>query len=144
MDDDLVRTLTGAAGAVFAETPIFLAYAYGSRVCGYPRHASDLDVGYYLPGDRAGHRLSLYEEMILEDKLSRTTGYEVDLRNLGDAPLELRGRVLEEGARIYCSDERARIALESHLLSRYHDYKPTLGAMHARRLAVFAEESQTP
>ena len=54
------------------------------------------------------------------------------------APLALRGRVLEEGRRIYCSDEVARVNLECDLLSRYFDYKPELEALRRLRLAAMA------
>ena len=40
--------LCKVAEAVFASTDVFLAYAYGSRVCGDARPGSDLDIGYYL------------------------------------------------------------------------------------------------
>jgi len=55
-----------------------------------------------------------------------------------DAPLELRGRVLEDGGRIYSGDAARRVALERHTLSRYHDYKAEYAAMHERRLRATA------
>ncbi len=64
----------------------------------------------------------------------------MDLRDLGEAPLELRGRVLEEGIRIYCSDEVARVNLERDLLGCYHDCKPAFERMHEQRLKAFARE----
>jgi len=141
MKKDVLRKLVDAAGEVFAGTRVVLAYAYGSRVTGEARLDSDLDVGYYLEDSEADRPLPVYDEMILADRMSRLMGMEVDLRNLGTAPLELRGGVLEEGIRIYCSDERVRVALESSLLSRYHDYKPMFAAMHETRLAAFARGS---
>jgi len=139
MDQELLESLTEASRRIFQKTAIFLAYAYGSRVKGGARPDSDLDVGYYLGGYRDGDRLPIRQEMIIADRLSAATGVEVDLRNLALAPLEMRGRVLEDGIRVHCSDERARVALERRLLSMYHDYKPELEAMHAARLAGSAE-----
>ena len=117
---------------------MFLAYAYGSRVAGAPRPDSDLDIGYYLAPSYTRQDLPMLDQMVLEDGLSSATGMQVDLRNLAGAPLEVRGRALEEGVRIYCSMERERVALETALLASYHDYKPALAAMHERRLAAFA------
>jgi predicted nucleotidyltransferase len=139
IDPNLHLALRRAAGEAFATLPVLAAYAYGSRVAGTPRPGSDLDVGYYLEGYRQGARLSIAEEMRLASRLSAVVGVEVDLRNLAEAPLELRGRVLEEGVRIYSGDAVARVGLERDLLGRYHDYKETFRRMHAMRLRAVAE-----
>ncbi len=65
-------------------------------------------------------------------------GLEIDFRNLADAPLEVKGRVLEEGIRIYSGDEARRVELERDLLGRYHDYKETFERMHEMRLRAQA------
>ena len=138
MNDATLRQLREAARSRFAGTRIVLAYAYGSRVKGVARAESDLDIGYYLR-DRTNHApLPLQDEMRLADALSRVMGCAVDLRNLDGAPLELRGRVLEEGGRIFCADECERVTIERTLLGRYHDYKPAFTEMHKVRLAGFA------
>lgn len=137
--DDLHARLTAASAATFAGTPIVLAYAYGSRVWGTPHAASDLDVGYYLAPGMAPLCLAGETELRLADRLSQAMGVEVDLRCLASAPLGLRGRVLEEGRRIYASDEVARVTIERDLLGRYHDYKPKLEALRALRLEALAE-----
>jgi predicted nucleotidyltransferase len=139
MDRTDITALRNAAKRVFADTPVFLAYAYGSRVHGTPRAASDLDVGYYLAASVPRRTLPLHDELALEAELTQAVGYDVDLRNLGTAPLEVRGIALELGVRLWCSDESARVALETALLARYHDYKPAFAAMHTARLAAFAE-----
>ena len=138
MDDSIRARILEAAGDVFAPSPVFLAYAYGSRVCGTPMPDSDLDIGYYLAGFPARSELPVRDEMLLAADLSDAIGLEVDLRNLGEAPLELRGRALEEGIRIYCRDDVARVNLERDLLGRYHDYKEEFARMHQTRLAQFA------
>lgn len=127
------------AARVFASTDILVAYAHGSYVTGRARQDSDLDVGFYLRKDRRGRDLPLGEELRLASALSDAVGVTVDLRNLGEAPLDVKGRVLEEGVRIYSSDDVARVALERGLLGRYHDYKSELGAMHALRLRTVAD-----
>lgn len=63
----------------------------------------------------------------------------MDLRNVAFAPLELNGRVLEQGVRIYCGDEIERVELERNLLARYHDYKRMFEAFHDTRLAAWAK-----
>jgi predicted nucleotidyltransferase len=138
MDTVLLENLRAAAIQLFRDGPLLAAYAYGSRVSGRQRPGSDLDVGYYLKGYRAGELLTLREESRLASALSEAMGIEVDLRDLAGASLEFRGRVLEEGARIYSADDVARVALERELLGRYHDYKDIYRRMHDERLRSLA------
>ena len=126
--------LCKAARKVFADRGILVAYAFGSRIGGNPRPDSDLDIGYYLINDSTRQVLSLKDEMILVAALSAELGVEVDLHNLGSAPLELRGRVLEEGVRIFSGDDVLRVGLERTILSTYHDYKEVFEHMHEIRL----------
>lgn len=138
MDTALLERLRFAAARLFRDGPLLAAYAHGSRVSGRPRPGSDLDVGYYLKGYRSREVLALREELRLAAALAEAVGIEVDLRDLAGAPLELRGRVLEEGARIYSGDDVARVGLERELLGRYHDYKDLFRRMHDERLRALA------
>ena len=135
--EQLAAEVAQKARAVFDDSPVFLAYIHGSRVHGRPREDSDLDVGYYLEGYPSAEPL-LLEELALEARLCEVLGKPVDLRDLGRAPLEFRGRVLEEGLRIYCRDEVARVNLERDLLSRYHDCKEDFRRMHETQLRQYA------
>jgi len=138
MDTILVQRLRAAAGRLFPGSPLLAAYAYGSRISGRPRPASDVDVGYYLKGYRTGQLLSIRDELHLVSALSDAVELEVDLRNLAGAPLELRGRVLEEGVRVFSGDDVARVELERDLLTRSHDYKDAFQRMHEVRLRALA------
>jgi len=131
----IIDRASQACADVFCGTPVFLAYAYGSRIEGGETPASDLDIGYYLTTLGS---LPLADEMILADRLSQRLGMDVDLRNLGPAPLEWRARVLERGRRLHCTDETARVALERELMVRWFDEKPRIERLHATRLASFA------
>lgn len=142
MDTALVERLRQAAEQIFRDQPILAAYAFGSRLRGRPRPASDLDVGYYVTGYRRGEALSLRQEMLLASALSDTLGVDIDLRSLAEAPLELKGRVLEEGVRIYSGDDAARVGLERDLLARYHDYKDAFHRMHEIRLRELARSGR--
>ena len=135
---DFIAALRNSVERVFAGHNVLAAYAFGSRVSGRPFVDSYLDVGYYLTGYRRGVLLSIREEMLMTADLSRATGVEVDLRNLAEAPLELRGRVLEEGVRIYSGNDAERVELECYILARYHDYKDIFRRMHETRLRELA------
>jgi predicted nucleotidyltransferase len=141
MDQELLQRLRAAARRLFPRHGLLAVYAHGSRVSGRPRPASDLDVGYYLLGWRDGKTLPLSDEMALEDALTRAVGVEVDLRDLAGAPLELRGRALVEGVRVYSGDEVGRVTLERELLARYHDSKDAFRQMHEMRLRPRAGQS---
>jgi predicted nucleotidyltransferase len=138
LDPALLDRLRRAAASAFRDRHVLAAYAFGSRVFGRPAPDSDLDIGYYLDEPHRGAGLPLGEEMRLAGDLSDAVGLEVDLRNLAEAPLELRGRVLEDGVRIYSGAEPARVALERDLLGRYHDYKAIFQRMHEIRLRSHA------
>lgn len=131
----IIDVASSACAEVFRGTSVFLAYAYGSRIEGGATSGSDLDIGYYLATPEA---LPVAEEMMLADRLSRRLGVEVDLRNLGQAPLEWRARVLERGCRLHCTDEMARVTLETELMVRWFDEQPRLQCFHEARLASFA------
>ena len=128
------------AAPLLARHGIVAAYVYGSRVSGRPRPESDLDVGYYLEPFPSEKGLSVRDEMLLEADLSDALEVSVDLRNLAGAPLKVRGRVLEDGRRIYSGDDVARVGIERDTLSRYHDYKAEFAAMHELRLKSVREK----
>lgn len=138
MDEHLLEKLRQAATRVFPDAGVLAAYVHGSRVSGATHRRSDLDIGYYLLGHREGAALSVAAEMGLASELTAAAGMEVDLRNLAESPLDLRGRVLEEGVRIFSGDDVQRVGLERDLLGRYHD-KDELQGMHEERLKRVAE-----
>ena len=139
MDKELLKKLQTVAARLFSGRGVLAAYAFGSRVSGTPLEGSDLDVGYYLEGYRDREILPIREEMVLAADMSDEVGFQVDLRNLGGAPLELRGRVLEEGVRIYSGNDSDRVDLECDILARYHDYKDVFRQMHETRLKQTAK-----
>jgi predicted nucleotidyltransferase len=134
MEERLIELVRAAAAERFPRHGVLAAYVYGSRVGGRPRPDSDLDIGYYLLRAVGRAALPIREEMLLGADLSNDVGCTVDLRSLGEAPLELRGRALVEGVRVYSSDDVERVALERDTLSRYHDYKDGFARMHEIRL----------
>lgn len=138
LDAGLLGRLEEAAARAFAGLPVAAAYAYGSRVSGRPRPDSDLDVGYRLTSRAGGAALPLASELQVAAVMSEAIGLEVDLRSLDEAPLELRGRVLEEGRRIHDGDPVERVAFERNTLARYHDYKSEFAAMHELRFKSVA------
>jgi hypothetical protein len=66
--------------------------------------------------------LELGVEMALEDALGLSNA---DVRAINDAPLAIRGTVVQEGVRLYCRDEEQRVDFESLTLKLYLDFEPT-------------------
>lgn len=141
--DDMIPRLMEAAERHLDATPIVVAYVFGSRVWGAPREDSDLDVGYCVTRTEASPVLPLSDELALAGRLSHDVGVEVDLRALAVAPLGLRGRVVEQGRRVYCRDEVLRVGFERDTLGRYHDYKAEFEALRALRFSSAASTSPT-
>jgi predicted nucleotidyltransferase len=135
---ELIDRLRAATDAVFADTRIYLAYAYGSRIYGTPRPGSDMDIAYYADSGDESLIAQFERALALEAELCKRTALNVDLRDLRRAPLELRGRVIVEGVRIYCRDRVKQVNLERDTLSRYQDYKDSFDRMHMTRLQNMA------
>jgi predicted nucleotidyltransferase len=104
--------------------PVSMAYLYGSAASGQTTPFSDVDIALYLteplpPRERLG--LELGVEIALEDALGIANA---DVRVINDAPLMVRGTVVQEGALLYCSDDEGRVDFESLTLKLYLDFEP--------------------
>ena len=115
--------------AVLAQYPVEVAYAYGSVARGTITPFSDVDVALVL-----SEKLPPYERMMLEFEIeaaiedaSGLTG--LDVRAINEAPLMVRGKVVQEGIRLYELHRARRVAFEVQTRKRYFDFAPV-----ARRL----------
>lgn len=121
---------------IFRNAGVQVAYLFGSRARGGETERSDADVAVLLDGGRG-----LLEQQRLADRLARALGVaDVDLILLDEAPLELRGRVVQEGRVLYSADEARRVAFEVLTRSFYFDFLPTLEAHTRRYLRQVAQE----
>jgi predicted nucleotidyltransferase len=123
-------------GVAFADADVQAAWLFGSRATGRARPDSDADVAVLR--ERA---LGLYEREQLAQRLAAVLGVpDVDVVDAGRAPLEIQGRVVQEGRLLYEADPARRVAFEVLTRSRYFDYLPTLRAHTRRWLAEVARE----
>lgn len=127
MTDEIERAFTGAG--------VTVAYLFGSRATGRATQRSDADVAV-LCERPLGLRARGHLANALADALGVT---EVDLVVLEEAPLELRGRVVQEGRLIYSSDEPRRVAFEVRTRSEYFDFLPYLEELTRRYLRKVAD-----
>lgn len=118
-----------------AQAGVRFAYLFGSRVTGAATERSDADVAV-MPSAALGLR----ERTCLATELASAVGVaDIDLVVLDRAPLELRGRVVQEGRLIYSVDEPARVSFEVQTRSAYLDYLPTLRSLQRAYIAHVAE-----
>ena len=122
--------------SVLAQYPVDVAYVYGSVARGTVTPFSDVDVALVLTEE-----LPPYERMMLEfeveaaiEDASGLAG--LDVRAINEAPLMVRGKVVQEGIRLYERDRAQRVAFEVQTRKRYFDFAPV-----ARRLqAAFLDK----
>jgi predicted nucleotidyltransferase len=130
-----VSTPDESVERILADVGIRFAYLFGSRASGAARANSDADVAVMPERD-----LGLLERERLAARLTTALGVpDVDVVSLDRAPLELRGRIVQEGALVYSADEPARVAFEVRTRSEYLDFLPTLEKLQRSYLAHVAD-----
>jgi len=113
----ITRLLASALGE---ERHVVFAYLHGSFLGDRPFH--DIDVGVYLSTQPVEHTRRVVE---LSDRLSRQTGYPVDVRALNEAPVPFVFHALQGELLVSHDDERLADVLES-IGRRYLDIAPLL------------------
>jgi uncharacterized protein len=121
--------------AILRRAGLRFAYLFGSQTRGEASAVSDADVAV-MPS----RPLGLLEQARLAGELARALHVsDVDIVALDRASLELRGRVVQEGRRIYSADEPARVAFEVRTRSEYFDFLPSLRRLERSYLSRVAE-----
>lgn len=115
--------------SVLGEYPVDAAYVYGSVARGTITPLSDVDIALLL-----GEPLSPYDRLTLEFAIQAAiedvSGLRnVDVRAINEAPLLVRGKVVQQGILLYQRDKARRVAFEVQTRKRYFDFAPV-----ARRL----------
>ena len=123
----LVATLRQHLPALLKESPVFLAYLYGSAAEGLTTPLSDVDIGLVIAPDQD---MSPYERLIFETDIALELGhrcklYNTDIRIVNDAPLMLQGRMVQRGHLLFARDDDFRVGYETLTLKKYLDYLPT-------------------
>jgi predicted nucleotidyltransferase len=113
-----------ALPAVLARYPVVVAYVYGSVARGTVLPTSDVDIALVLTESLPPYeRLQL--ELTIEGEVEEAAGiYPIDVRVINDAPLLVKGRILQEGIRVYEGDRQKRIAFEVLTRHQYWDFEP--------------------
>jgi predicted nucleotidyltransferase len=137
---NLVKQLKEKLPPILDELPVLMAYLYGSAASGRTTPFSDVDIALYLsrplpPRERL--QLELGVEIALEDALGLSNA---DVRAINDAPLTMRGTVVQDGVLLYCRDEERRVDFESLTLKLYLDFEPAAKMFRERFFQRVREE----
>lgn len=89
-------------------------YRYGSAGTTHERRQSDVDLAV-LPS----RPLTAEERLSLVADLAEVLGRDVDLVDLLKAPTVLRARIIADGDRLWCGDERRCAVFEDYAFSSY-------------------------
>jgi predicted nucleotidyltransferase len=100
--------------------PVVFAYLFGSRAAGGAQAGSDTDIAI-LPS----RGLSVEQRAALRNRIAEiiepAVRSEVDVVLLDDAPLPVRGRILQQREVLYSADEPLRVRWESLTGRMYAD-----------------------
>jgi predicted nucleotidyltransferase len=108
--DRVVAMLRMGLPAILARHPVNAAYVYGSLTRGVATPFSDVDIALVLQ-----ERLPPYDRLMLElaveGDIEGTLGLPaVDVRAINEAPLVVRGRIVQEGVLLYERERSRRVA----------------------------------
>jgi len=120
----LLARLRQILPSVLTEYPVEAAYVYGSVARGTATSLSDIDIALVLREPLPSYdRLML--ELTVQGAIEAAMGFSsVDVRAINEAPLVVRGRIVQEGILLYEQDRAHRISFEVETRKRYFDFAP--------------------
>ncbi|GAB4548712.1 MAG: hypothetical protein Kow0063_43630 [Anaerolineae bacterium] len=136
----ILEQLKEVLPSVLAAYPVEVAYVYGSVARGTVTPFSDVDIALVLseplpPYERL--KLEMEIEAAIEDASALR---DMDVRVIDQAPLLVRGKVVQEGVRLYERDQARRVAFEVETRKRYFDFAPVARRLQAALLEKIQRE----
>jgi predicted nucleotidyltransferase len=127
----LIERLRQSLPDILADTPVTLAYLYGSMAVGQSLPSSDVDIALVLdrPQDPVPPDERTKLEFGIEGALEQQGIPKADVRVIDDLPLDFRGEVATRGVRLYSRDEVARVEFETRTWKEYLDFEPVARMM---------------
>lgn len=135
--------------SVLAPHPVVAAYVYGSVARGQVLPTSDVDLAVITDplqlSPYASLELELSIQADIEEADRRATATEdglpdIDVRIINNAPLTVRGRILQEGILVYDGNHRARVDFEVTTRRRYFDFAPIQRQLRKARMEHIHQE----
>jgi len=126
--------------SIFKQYPVQIAYFHGSAAQNRNTKLSDIDIAIVVDY-QVDSKQYLNIELELSVALENKTGLkDLDVRIINLAPLEVKGKVLEEGLLVFSADEEKRVAFETYTRDRYFDFKPIANYMHHQFFKRISQE----
>ncbi|NOK60678.1 MAG: nucleotidyltransferase domain-containing protein [Chloroflexi bacterium AL-W] len=123
---------------VFANTPVVLAYLFGSRAQSHARPDSDYDVAVLLDADLITRERGRWQLELIGRLIDTYRSDAVDLVVLNDAPPILRFEVIRHQYLLYNRDDQQRMVLHTRTMQEWFDWAPCYRHMQQERLKQFA------
>jgi predicted nucleotidyltransferase len=129
--NQIMARLRQVLPAILTRYPVDAAYVYGSVARGTVTPFSDVDIALLLSeSPPAYERLML--ELDIQAAIEDASGLsEIDVRSINQAPLSVRGKIVQQGLLLYERDRARRIAFEVQTRKRYFDFAPAAQRLRA-------------
>ncbi len=122
----IIKHLKERLPDVFNIYPVNLAYLYGSMARQSPLPTSDVDIALVLNEVPANGKELLSLEFTIQAALEDACDLSnLDVRTINNAPLMVRGEIVQAGILLYERNRATRIAFEVLTRELYFDYRPT-------------------
>jgi len=123
---------------LFADTPVLVAYLFGSRADGRSHAQSDYDVGVVLRAGLTKDERSHWQLELIGRLMDAYHADFIDLVFLDEAPPLLRYEVIRRRHVLFNRDDEARVAFEVRAMQEWRDWEPRFRRMLRERMHRFA------
>lgn len=121
----VLSQLVEHCSTVLSQYPITAAYLFGSVNKNKARSDSDIDIALVFNEEMTSYD-RLFTELRIQSELEGACQVNpIDCRSIDNAPLMIKGRIIQEGTRIFEGDRERRIEFEVMTRKFYFDYLPT-------------------
>jgi uncharacterized protein len=128
---------------LFADTPVLVAYLFGSRADGRERTQSDYDVGVLLQENLTREERSHWQLELIGRLMDAHHADRIDLVILNGAPPLLCYEVIRRRHVLFNRDDEARVTFEVRALQEWFDWAPRYRHMQREMLREFASGVRT-
>lgn len=124
---------------VFDQTPVLVAYLFGSHAVGRVGPNSDCDIAVLLEPGATRLERGRWQIELIGRLIDYYRSDAIDLVILNDAPPLLRFEVIRVRHVLYNRDDEARVAFEVRTMQEWFDWAPRYERMQQARLRHFAQ-----
>ena len=126
---------------VFDDTPVLIAYLFGSHAVGRAGPASDYDIAVLCAPELSSAERGRWRLELIGRLIDVYHSDAIDLVILNDAPPLLRFEVIRVRHVLYNRDDEARVAFEVRTMQEWFDWEPRYTRMQRARLRHFADKA---